>query len=292
MMKSMTGYGRSEYESGGARYAVEIKSVNHRYCDISVRMPKALAALEDRVKRWIQSYVSRGRLDVHISMEKTEEVPAPYDIHWAQVDHYLEMARDLQTKYGLESDFNVHQLLQLPDVLVPRSQVVDAEVHAKPLKDTVDKAAIQLLNMRKNEGQALESDLREFLRHLTTLTDAVMKRAPGVVDEYRSRLRQRLEEWGDESDWDESRLLTEVVVFAEKSDIQEELTRLQSHCSQFERMLASEEPVGRKMDFLIQEMNREVNTIGSKANDLEISQKTVDMKGELEKMREQVQNIE
>lgn len=292
MIKSMTGFGRVEYERKGVRMLVEIRSVNHRFCEISMRMPKELTILEEKCKKWIQAHLRRGRIDVQVSMDDVGNEDPLLDVNWHVVENYVRIAEQLKRHYRLNGDMNVDELIRLPDVIQPSVRSGDIETLEAVLKTAFDRAIEQLMLMRRREGQALAKDLYILVTQLKALSQEVSQRAPYVLEEYRKRLIERLAEWTDKDTVDPNRLMTEVALFADRADIREELTRLNSHGEQFKQILESDEAVGRKLDFLLQEMNREVNTIASKSHDLSISQNVVDMKSILEKMREQVQNIE
>ncbi|GAB7388076.1 YicC family protein [Bacillaceae bacterium] len=293
MVKSMTGYGRCEYEEQGIVYLVEIRSVNHRFCEIIVRMPREWQVLEDEVKKRIQEHVKRGRVDVHIAIEARERPKRRLEVDWNLLRAYLDVIQQLRAELKVGGEISVQQLIQLPDVIVEKEEAMDVARYAPGLLTAVDRAVQELLAMREKEGSALRQDLRGRVRHIESLIDDVAQKAPLVAREYRERLWQRVREWlENKGELDEARLMAEVAIFADKANIEEELIRLRSHCRQFVEILDVRDPVGRKLDFLVQEMNREMNTIGAKANNLFISQKVIDMKSELEKVKEQVQNVE
>ncbi|MBN2908311.1 YicC family protein [Polycladomyces sp. WAk] len=290
-IRSMTGYGRGDREKDGIRFIVEIRSVNHRFLEIMVRLPSGWMMMEDPVKKAVQSVVKRGRVDVFVTLE-TEDREQTAEVDWQLAQSIVDNVREMNQRLGLSGEPTAMDLLQIPQVWALREREIEPELHQSLLLEAVHEACEALLRMRQREGQALAEDLARRIGNLTRLVDQIRERAPVVVEEYRTRLRQRLSEFLSEVNIDEDRLLTEAAIFADKSDIQEELTRLESHARQFLQSLGSNEPVGRRLDFLLQEMNREVNTIGSKSGDRLISSWVVECKSELEKMKEQVQNIE
>ncbi|RCX23058.1 uncharacterized protein (TIGR00255 family) [Fontibacillus phaseoli] len=293
---SMTGYGSSARIFGGYIIQFEIKSVNHRYSEVVLRLPREWTCYEDGLRRLVQRDLKRGRVDVYISKEQDDEATLPFVLNSGVVESYLRAAEDLKAKYGLEPSLTARDLLSLPDVLIPQDHSLDGEAVTgeaweSVLMDGLEEAVAGLLQMRKKEGVHLAADLEHRLSRLEELHAELVELAPQVVGEYRNRLRGRLSELL-EGALDEHRFAMEVAVFADRSNIDEELTRLGSHFVQCRTLLQSSEPVGRKLDFLIQEMNRETNTIGSKANHLALVNRVVEMKAELEKIREQAANLE
>ncbi|QNB46001.1 YicC family protein [Thermanaerosceptrum fracticalcis] len=292
MIKSMTGFGRGEHGGKLKHVVVEIKSVNHRYNEVLVKMPRQYNLLEDAVRRYILSRVSRGRIEVFMKVD--EAVTKPRDV---QVDKELALAyyKALKELAGITETFldvGVIQLAQLPNVLKVEEEEEDLEIIWQDMLPALSQAADALMSMREKEGEKLHLDLLERLKDIKALHGKLCEKSPKVVILYREKLQSRLKELLDDVKIDENRLTMEVALFADRSSINEELVRMESHLSQFAGILQENNPVGRKLDFLLQELNREINTIGSKANDLEITQYVVEVKSELEKMREQVQNIE
>jgi uncharacterized protein (TIGR00255 family) len=295
MIRSMTGYGRREGTRGAWTLTVEMKAVNHRFCDILVRLPKAWGMLEDRVRKMVGQYVRRGRVDVFVSVERNDPASAGFAIDWNAAEQYMQVAKEMNDRFSLHVPLTAKDLLQLPGVVQAQETVEEtAEDWEEWLMSVVAEAAEDLLAMKKAEGAQLLTDLRQRLAAVQAWTEQIRQLAPAVVEEYRARLQQRIAEWTESTsfDLDQQRLAQEVAFFADRCDISEEATRLDSHCTQFIEQLTKEEAVGRKLDFLLQEMNREANTIASKANYLPIQRLAVEIKTELEKMREQVQNIE
>ena len=291
-IRSMTGFGRGEFAGEAGRIVVEMKAVNHRFSEVVFRMPRQFNALEEAARKLILAKVSRGRVDVFVSWE------APAKAKGVKVDKELAIAyynalTELRGEIGSKTELSLDTLAKLPDVL----KVEEGEVTAEELQPTFEAAVSQavdnLIAMRDREGTGLTADLNSRIDYLTTLRETVRTRAPQVVEEYRTRLTRRLEELlGQATMVDPQRLAQEVALFADKCDISEELQRLASHLGQFREALAGGDSVGRKLDFLVQEIGREVNTIGSKANDATITNSVVEAKSELEKIREQVQNVE
>lgn len=288
----MTGYGQGECTVDGVRFVVELRSVNHRYLEMMVRMPTGWISLEEQVKKTIRSAIKRGRIDVFITKEGEGITRRRLGIDWDVAGSVIQAAEELKTTYQVEGTVTIPDLLAMPDVLKAEEVRWDLDQIRPALIKAVEGACSSLVCMRQREGEALFVDLLQHLEKLKKLVAEIGKRAPVVVTEYRDRLHKRLLEFLDEASLEEDRLLAEAAIFADRSDIQEELIRLSSHIDQFHSVLYREEPVGRRLDFLLQEMNREINTIGSKGNDAQITSKVVDFKSELEKMREQVQNIE
>lgn len=293
MIKSMTGFGRGESSDGVHSFSVEIKTVNHRYNDIIVKMPKYLLFLEEKVKKLIKEYLNRGRVEVYINLEYLADSNIEVNVNIPLALAYKRELENLINQLEIGDDISLNHLLTLPEVIKTERKDVDEDVVWGCLSQALEIALENVVNMRKKEGIELKKDIEIQLRKLENLIDKIEKRAPQVVMEYKEKLKERISELMDEdADLDEERLNFEVVLFADKSDINEEVVRFKSHIKQFYMSLEQDEAVGRKLDFLIQEMNREVNTIGSKANDLEIINDVMDIKAQLEKIREQVQNIE
>ena len=288
MVKSMTGYGRARETRNGRDITVEVRSVNNRYLDCSVKMPRVYIFAEDAVKSLVQGAVSRGKVDVFITIDTKEAEGAIVTVNEALAEGYLRAIEHLQQAYGLEGDLTAYRLARFPDVLaVTKAEDVSADICA-----VLSQALTAYNTMRSTEGQKLAEDILGRLDTIEALTAAVEARSPQTVAEYREKLLARMQEVLNSTTIDESRILTEAAIFADKVAVDEETVRLRSHLSQLREMLQGSEPVGRKLDFLIQEVNREANTIGSKCNDVAIARKVVDLKAEVEKIREQVQNIE
>jgi uncharacterized protein (TIGR00255 family) len=292
MLKSMTGFGRGEYQEQGREFLVEIKTVNHRYCDIYIKMPRQLSFLEDKVREVVGKSISRGKIDVFISFENHGEDSRKVVFDEVLAKAYIDALELLKAKYNLQDDISVSLISKFPDILKIEKPDEDEDELWKLLKITVEKALDALVVMREHEGQELKLNLLERAQYIETVLKGIEKRSSNVVKEYKIKLENRIKELLDQQNIDENRLAMEVAIFADRCSIDEEIVRLASHIGQMKDALSMQQPVGRKMDFLIQEMNREINTIGSKANDLTITKDVVEIKSELEKVREQIQNIE
>ncbi len=291
MICSMTGYGRAVREMDGIMITVEIRSVNHRYIDYHIRLPQTFMKLEEKIKKVCQKYISRGRLDCYIKIDGTNLTNRSLHIDWELLDDYYQFVNCLKERYNIKENIGLSAFLHKQDLISIVEQEEDLDEIDELILSTVEEAVQNLKNMRIMEGKALESELRNYVEKIENFISLVEQIAPQVKENYEEKLRNRLNEYTNGM-FDESRVLTEVAVFAERCDISEELTRLRSHLNQFRLNLDANIPVGRKLDFIVQEMNREVNTIASKANDREISLYVVELKSLLEKIREQIQNIE
>lgn len=292
VIKSMTGYGRGENEQDGKSFTVEIRSVNHRFCEVVIRLPKYYVALEDRIRKLIQEQVSRGRLDVFVIVDDRAGGNKSIRVDKGLAMAYYSALEELRETLGIEEKPGIVDIARLPDVIVMEEIQDDLDRLWPVLSLALVKALDGLIGMRATEGMRLKEDLFSRVERLTEFTGAVAQRAPLVVTEYRDKLESRLKELAADVEIDENRLAAELAVFADRSSIAEELVRLRSHFHEMKNTLEMDEAVGRKLDFLVQELNREYNTIGSKSNDLEISSLVIKAKSEVEKIREQVQNIE
>ncbi|MBI5819926.1 MAG: YicC family protein [Verrucomicrobia bacterium] len=292
-MKSMTGYGRGECSRHGVKITVELNSVNRKQSDITINLPRELIELEPRIRDLINARVARGRLNVAVGYHPGSDRPrAQVQVNTAVAKAYLQATRKLHRELGVDGSITLDSLLRAPGVV----SVIETELEAAslgPLVETaLNHALDRLVKMREREGKHLAADLNKRLNLIGESVAKIRVEAPNVVKRYQQQLHARIKASGVELPLDDERLLKEVVIFADRADITEELTRLASHLDQFAGCLASGQPVGRTLDFLSQEMGREINTIGSKANDIAITQTVVTLKAELEKIREQVQNIE
>ncbi|AEG60565.1 YicC/YloC family endoribonuclease [Desulforamulus ruminis] len=293
MIKSMTGFGRGEACAEGRRFTVELKSVNNRYCEVILRQPRSLSQVEDKIKRQIQDRVARGRVDGYISIEETGEVTPAVKVDKALAVAYHKSMEELKESLSIPGDISLKDLISLPNVISLEQPEENVEQWFPAIEQACTEALTGLINMRQNEGARLKADILQHAAQIKELIlEQVAERAPLVVQEHRAKLTQKLAEWLEEGALDENRLAAEVAIFTDRADISEEIVRLNSHVKQLEQILSEGGAVGRKLDFLVQEMNREINTIGSKANDLMITNAVVNAKSELEKIREQVQNIE
>ena len=298
MAKSMTGYGRAQRLADGREVLVEIRAVNHRYYEFSARLPRTCMYLEDKLKALLSDYISRGKVEVSVSVNRPDGKDAQITVNRAVAMGYVNALRTMNGgvgEYGtpwLDDDITLSSLLRMPDVFNVTKEQDDEDAVWAIVSETAGEALNSFLQMRETEGKRLTDDLTAKLGALETMLNEVEAIAPTMTESYRERLYAKLKELMGETGIDEQRILTEAAIFAEKTAVDEETVRLRSHITQFRELLQSEEPVGRKLDFLVQEMNREVNTTGSKAQDLRITRLVVDMKSEIEKIREQLQNIE
>ena len=292
MIKSMTGYGRAVRLTEGCEISVEIRSVNNRYLDCNVKLPRAYSYVEDRVKQLVKESVSRGKVDVFISVTNPAGEDVKIALNRPVLEGYLSAMQTVAAEYPVQNDITVTALTRLPDVFVMEKAEIDEEARAAEVLQTVSEALMQYHEMRATEGAVLAQDLLNRSQTILKLVEAVEARSPITVAEYRARLQAKMQEVLTNTTIDEGRILTEAAVFADKVAVDEETVRLRSHLRQMEKMLSDGGAIGRKLDFLLQEMNREANTIGSKGNDLEQARTVVDIKAELEKIREQTQNIE
>lgn len=292
MIKSMTGFGRGEYRENGKEFLVEIKTVNHRYSDTFIKMPRQLTFLEDRVKDLVSKSISRGKVDIYIAYDDSGEDSRNVFLDASLAETYIKAVEQLRDNFGLKDDITTSLIARFPDVLRLEKNEEDEETLWQLLKIALEKALKLLVSMRESEGEGLKANLLERLTYIESVLKEIEKRAPEVVKEYKQKLEGRIKELLEQQTLDETRLSTEVAIFADRCSIDEEIVRLESHIKQFRETLDIELPVGRKLDFLVQEMNREINTIGSKANDLSIVKNVVEIKSEIEKLREQIQNIE
>ncbi|MGE7779199.1 YicC/YloC family endoribonuclease [Peribacillus sp. NPDC097264] len=291
MVTSMTGYGRGESQNEQVKVFAEIKTVNHRFCEYTIRMPRQLLVLEEKVKKMASEYIRRGRVELFITVEGKSLVSKNVDIDWNLADQYVSLMDAVKGKYNLGGSISLQDILQLESVFLMEEVATVPSDLEKLLMESVKGALENLKQMRVQEGQGLASDLQSQLKKFAEIVAGVKTYAPSVVKQYKDRLTIKLSELTDGM-IEDSRIVTEAAIFADKCDINEELTRLDSHVQQFSDTLKQGQPIGRKLDFLVQEMNREVNTIGSKANDSAITKEVVEMKSLLEKLKEQVQNIE
>ena len=292
-LKSMTGFGRGSGSFGGLDFTIDIKSVNHRFFDFSARIYKDYAFLEEPIRKKIAGLVSRGKVDVYFHTEKSVKTPATtavIDYDLARV--YLEAAGSLAAEYHLTNDLSTSWLLSMPDVLTLQQPEIGEEEITEAVFAALDQALESFLAMREAEGAKLKKDLSDNLALILSGVAQIEARAPASVEAYRARLEEKIRETLAEHSVEESRILTEVALFADKVAVDEETVRLRSHLEQFGTLIANGGPVGKKLDFLVQEMNREVNTIGSKCSSIEITRIVVDLKSHIEKIREQIQNVE
>lgn len=292
MVKSMTGYGRGEAVLNGRSITVEVRSVNNRYLDCSVKVPRLYIFAEDAIKSRVQGSISRGKVDVFVTLDNTQGEQVVISINQPVADSYYNALTALRDRYELRDDISVSLLTRFQDVLLVEKSQEDVEAVAQDICTVLDAALADFTTMRQREGEKLAADIRSRAATITELLAKVEARSPQTVSEYRAKLESRMKDVLANTQLDESRILTEAAIFADKVAVDEETVRLHSHLEQLDEMLNSGVPIGRKLDFLIQEFNREANTIGSKCSDLEIARHVVDIKAEIEKIREQVQNVE
>lgn len=290
-MHSMTGYGRCQIERDGRLMTVEVKSVNHRFLDVSYRLARHLTFLDDAVRKGVAARLARGHVDVFVNYENHREDAREVRVDTGLALAYQKALGELTKVLGCADSTAVTDYARLPDVLTIQESAEDQEAVRLLFCDALSGALDALIAMRAQEGESMKRDILDKIANIESIRNAVAVRAPLVVEEYRTKLRERIAALTD-GEIDEARLLTEIAIFADRAAIDEELVRLLSHTAQIRKTAELAEPVGRKLDFLVQELNREVNTIGSKAMDAEIAQHVVQAKGEIEKLREQVQNIE
>lgn len=292
MIRSMTGFGRAKIEHEGREYNVEIKSVNHKYSDVSIKIPRQISYLEEKVRKEILSKVSRGKIDVFITLQDYSEKGKSIKINKELAKIYISQLRELAEETGITANIDVIDISKFPEVL-NISNEENEETYWDELKGVLDTALDNFVSMREMEGSKICDDLKVRMERIKEKVSKISSYSAGLVDEYIVKLNARVKELMNTDVIDENRLAQEIVIFSDKSSIQEELTRLDSHISQFLNLLSSgSSPVGKKLDFIIQEMNREVNTIGSKANSTNISEGVIELKTEIEDVREQIQNIE
>lgn len=288
---SMTGFGRSKVDSPQFSVTVELKSVNHRFREFSIRMPRQLMKIEGKIKNKISEHISRGRIEVYITLHGEGAINRNVQIDWELLHEYYGALEKISDRFGINEEININHLLKREEFIIIEETDVGNEELESSVFLAVEQAVLRLKEMRIAEGKILKKDIISYIELFEGHVTQLFEYAPSVVKQYKQRLHKKIAELAVEQ-VDENRLLTEVVIFADKSDISEELTRIKSHLGQLLQTVKLDEPIGRKLDFLLQEMNREVNTIGSKANDALIGKEVVEMKSLLEKVKEQVQNIE
>ena len=292
MVKSMTGFGRCEVVRDSRKYTVELKSVNHRYLDVGIRMPKKFNFFETAIRNLLKQYAGRGKIDVFITYEDTAERQVSLKYNEALAGEYLACLKKMEKTFGLDNDIRVSALSRYPDVITMEEQTLDEEEIWNGLKEALEGAFGQFVETRTAEGVSLEKDILEKLDFMEKEVAYIEGRAPEIVSEYRKKLEEKVKELLGDAQIDENRLATEIVIFADKVCTDEEIVRLKSHIAHMRSVFKEKGEIGRKLDFIAQEMNRESNTILSKANDLDVSNHAINLKTEIEKVREQIQNIE
>lgn len=292
MIKSMTGFGRAQDTIDGMSITVEIKSVNHRYFDFSSRIPRTYGFLEEKLKSYIQSFVTRGKLECYVQIEALEIEDCEVSVNHSLAAGYINALKELSEKYNLENDISVTSVAKYHDIFSVHKTEADEERIWNAVKSVTDKALSSFISMREREGTKLKEDILSRCDIILENVSFIENRSPETVAEYNKKLLERMRNVLEDVQVDEQRLLTEAAIYSDKIAVAEETVRLRSHIEQMHEFMNSEIAIGRKTDFLIQEFNREANTIGSKAQDVEIARKVIDIKAEIEKIREQVQNIE
>ena len=288
----MTGYGRNEAVINGKKITCEIKSVNHRYSDYTVKVPRYYGFMEDRVRTYVSGFISRGKVDVYVAVESYDETDREIKLNTGLAKSYIDALCTLRDTFGLKDDITVSHVARYSDIFITERAEEDEEELWSAVLSVMQPMMEQFLSMREREGARIEKDLCQRVEYMKTLCEKIDKRSPETVKEYSDRLYAKIKEVLEDRAVDEARVLTEVAIFADKVAVNEEIVRLESHFKEFYNIISKNEPAGRKLDFLIQEINREVNTTGSKCNDIEIARLVVELKGEIEKLREQIQNIE
>lgn len=292
MVKSMTGYGRANAEIDSMIINVELKSVNHRYLELSSKIPRAYGFLDEKVKSYLKGSISRGKIECYIQIEALDSDDVDIKVNHSLAGAYVSALKEIADRYDIEDDISVSSISRYPDVLAVHKEQADEDKIWNAVQCVLSQAVDSFVKMREVEGEKLKQDVLGRADHILEQVNYIEERSPQTVKEYKDKLKARIEELLGDSRVDEQRLLTEVAIFADKVAVDEETVRLRSHIEQLYAMFKDKQAVGRKMDFLVQEINREANTIGSKAQDVEIAKRILNIKAEVEKIREQVQNIE
>ena len=292
MIKSMTGFGRCEVQREARKFTVELKGVNHRYLDINIRMPKKLNFFETAIRTLLKSYVTRGKVDIFITYEDSTQNQMAVKYNSSIAAEYLKYLRQMAEEFGLEDDIRVSTLSRYPEVFTMEEQTEDEEELWNGLKEALEGAFSHFVETRTAEGENLKKDILDKLSNLEVLIGYIEERSPQIIQEYRTKLEEKVHELLEDTQIEDSRIAAEVILFADKICTDEEVVRLKSHISHMRNTLEEKDEIGRKLDFIAQEMNREANTILSKANDIEVSDRAISLKTEIEKIREQIQNIE
>lgn len=291
MIKSMTGYGKSSLCINSREYQIEIKSVNHKYIDVNIKLPRIISYLEDEVRKYIISRIKRGKIDITITFENYGKDGNNIKINTELAKFYIESLKKLAEEENLSTEINVTEITKMPDVLTIKNDINEDEIKQELLQ-VLKEATDQLIEMRKKEGAKISVDILNKIDQIEIKTNEILGLSTGLIEEYVVKLEARIKDLLKTDELDKARLMQEVVIYADKCSIEEEVTRLKSHISQLRNLINIDEPTGKKMDFLIQEMNRETNTIGSKSNNLDITNDVITIKTILEDIREQIQNIE
>lgn len=292
-MKSMTGYGKAEFQNEKLTLSVEIKTVNNRFLDVSYKYPRSFTPLQEGIRSALQKHLSRGKVDLYVNYKRAVSNDGALSFDEDLASSYVNLAKSLKKRFpSLKNDFTVTSLIKTPDVIKVEQEEIDIDYISPILYETVEKACENLNQMREFEGEKLKADMLSRIDTIESTVAVIKERAPLVADDYRKRLFEKVESLLEGQNFDEARVLQEVAIFADKCNIDEELTRLNSHVSQFRKICESLGEVGKKLDFLVQEFNRESNTVCSKSNDIEVTDNALKLKCEIEKIREQIQNIE
>ena len=292
MIKSMTGFGHSERESRDYKISAEIKSVNHRYCDLNIKLPKKFNAYENDIRNIVKKYAARGKIDVYISYENYSEAKTIVKYNSGVAKGYMDAIIKASEEFSIEPSITSSLLVRFPDVISLEDEEIDSDEIFNSLAEVVDDACKNFVESREREGSHLYKDINDKLDYINGIVEEIEKRSPEIIKEYRTKIENKVAELLGDTKIDESVLATEITIFADKVCVDEETVRLHSHINSMRETLSKDEPIGRKLDFISQELNRESNTILSKANDVEVSSKAIDLKTEIEKIREQIQNIE
>ena len=293
MAISMTGFGRGEFKDDNYHFLIECKTINHKYCDINVRLPRKISFLEDKIRNYVKNFVKRGRVDLYIKLDLigSEDVNLKFDDKLAS--QYVNILNEIKEKFNLQDDISVMSVAKFPDIVKCEEKEEDEDLYWSMLREALDITLEKLGQMRQEEGKKLAEDTLERCDTLRSYVDEIEKYSDTIVNEYKEKLNNRIKEiLEDPNIIDENRLAQEVAIFADKSNITEEIVRFRSHIEQLKKTVVKNDSIGRKIDFLIQEMNREVNTMGSKSSNINITNLVVEVESELEKIREQIQNIE
>lgn len=292
MIRSMTGYGKGESTDGNISVSVELKSVNHRFFELNAKIPRGYLYVDDMLKSVVSEKVARGKVDAFVNISLGDSEKIDISVRHSFVKAYIDALNEIADTYGVKNDITLSDIAEQSDSFVINEETPNAEVIKQLVKESAGAALDTFLKMRETEGEKLYSDVKSRLGSMKEMVAFVEQKSPETVAAYRERLKQKMTELLDKATYDEQRLITETAIFADKIAVDEETVRLKSHISQFEKMLESDQPIGRKLDFIIQEMNRETNTIGSKSQNTDIAYTVVNLKSEIEKIREQIQNIE
>ena len=292
MIKSMTGFGHSERESRDYKISAEIKAVNHRYCDLNIKLPKKFNAYENDIRNIVKKYAARGKIDVYISYENYSEARTIVKYNSGVAKGYMDAIIKASEEFSIEPSITSSLLVRFPDVISLEDEEIDSDEIFKALADVVEEACKNFVESREREGSHLYKDINDKLDYINGIVEEIEKRSPEIIKEYRTKIENKVAELLGDTKIDESVLATEITIFADKVCVDEETVRLHSQINSMRETLSKDEPIGRKLDFISQELNRESNTILSKANDEEVSSKAIDLKTEIEKIREQIQNIE